>query len=217
VRRLAAAVAVGAVGVALAGCSSGGGGGHRAEVAAPAPPARSFDYRVVDVPPAQTHRVAVESHGQAVALVRSSSATWLPEPGTSPMAVSLMAVTEDEILPLQAYRRLDADPNQPDFGLENPELVVRIQNAAAEEQVVSVGGPTFSGAGYYARRSGDRDHVYLLVRRTVDDLRSLLRGVRVDTPRSEQETKIANESEQDVDPEEVSNPWLTQVLQEAQP
>ena len=45
----------------------------------------------------------------------------------------------------------------------------------------------------------------------------VLRDLHGDTPRSEQETKIANESEQDVDPEEVSNPWLTQVLQEAQP
>src|SRR5207253_7051400 len=98
-------------------------------------------------------------------------ATWLPEPGTSPTAVSLMAETEDEILPLQAYRRLDADPNAADFGLADPELVVRIQNAAAEEQAVAVGGVTFSGAGYYARRDGDPDHVYLLVRRTGDTLR----------------------------------------------
>jgi hypothetical protein len=80
-----------------------------------------------------------------------------------------------------------------------------------------VGAATFSGAGYYARRDGDRDHVYLLVRRTVDDLRSLVRGVRVDSPRTEQETKITGESEEDADPEEITNPWLTQVLQEAKP
>jgi hypothetical protein len=131
------------------------------------------------------------------------------------MAVSLMAQTENEILPLLAYRRLDADPHGQDFGLADPELVVRIQNAAADEQAVAVGGATFSGAGYYARREGDPDHVYLLVRRTFDNLRSLLRGERVNTPRSAEETKLANESPTDADPEDVSNPWLTQALEEA--
>jgi hypothetical protein len=57
--------------------------------------------------------------------------------------------------------------------------------------------------------------VYLLVRRTVDDLRSVLHGERINTPRSEQETKVLNESTNDSDPEEVTNPWLAQVLEEA--
>ena len=161
--------------------------------------------------------MAVESHGQAVGLVRSSSATWLAEPGTPDLAVTLMAQTEDEILPLEAYRRLDADPHGADFGLADPQLVVRIQNAAGEEQVVAVGATTFSGAGSYARRDGDAGHVYLLVRRTVDDLRSVLRGERVNTPRSEEEQKLANESAEDSDPEEVTNPWLAQALEEAKP
>ena len=116
-----------------------------------------------------------------------------------------------------AYRRLDADPHGADFGLADPQLVVRIQNAAGEEQVVAVGATTFSGAGSYARRDGDAGHVYLLVRRTVDDLRSVLRGERVNTPRSEEEQKLANESAEDSDPEEVTNPWLAQALEEAKP
>jgi hypothetical protein len=80
---------------------------------------------------------------------------------------------------------------------------------------VAIGGTSFSGAGSYARREGDPDHVYLLVRRTVDDLRSVLHGERINTPRSEQETKVLNESTNDSDPEEVTNPWLAQVLEEA--
>jgi hypothetical protein len=200
---------------ALAGCSSGSG--RRGEVAAPAAPVRPTVFPVVDVPPARVHRVAVESHGPGVALVRSSSATWLAEPGTPELAVTLMAQTEDQILPLQAYRRLDADPHSAEFGLADPGLVVRIQNAAGEEQVVAVGATTFSGAGSYARREGDAGHVYLLVRRTVDDLRSLQKGERVDTPRSEEEKKVTNESGQDSDPEEVTNPWLAQALEETKP
>ena len=219
IRRSGAGSAVAAVVVAaaavLGGCSSGTG--RRAEVAAPAAPARPTVFPVVDVPPAQVHRVAVESQGRTAALVRTSSATWLAEPGTPEAAIGLIARTEDEILPLQAYRRLDADPRRADFGLAEPEFVVRIQNGAGEEQVVAVGTTTFSGAGSYARRDGDAGHVYLLVRRTVDDLRSLLKGERVSTPRSEEERKVTEESGQDADPEDVTNPWLAQALEEAKP
>jgi hypothetical protein len=214
VRRFVAVV----VGLALlAGCSAFGA--PKSQVAAPAPPAPGPQtvFRVVDLTPAQVHRISVESHGRQAALVRSTAGTWLPEPGTPDTAVSLMAEREEEILPLQAFRRLDADPNRPDFGLAAPELVVRIEDAGGTEAVVSVGVPTFSGAGSYARRQDDPAHVYLLVRRSVDDLRSLFEGQRVNSPRSEQEVKVIEETEQtqDADPENVSNPWLTQALEEA--
>ena len=209
-------------GVMAAGvaCSDGSGSTDEASSEAPetvpavTPAPRLTVYPVVDVAPDQVHRVAVEAPGRAVALVRSAAATWLPEPGTAPIAASLMAESEHEILPLQAYRRLDADPARPDFGLAVPLLVARIADAAGAEHVVAVGGATFSGAGYYARRSGDDSHVYVLVRRSVDDLRSLLAGERVNSPRSAIENEIARESARDVDPEEVSNPWLQQVLEE---
>jgi hypothetical protein len=166
----------------------------------------------VGLAPAEVHRLSVESDGRQVALVRSSSATWLAEPGSPEVAVGLMAEREGEVLPLQAFRRLDADPDQPDFGLVDPQLVVRIQDAAGVEQTVSVGVSSFSGAGYYAVRHGD-PHVYVLVRRTVDNLRSLVRGERVNSPRSAEETAILNENPS-ADPEEVTNPWLAQVLEE---
>lgn len=211
-RRRPGVVAAVMAAAVLAGCS-GGSDGDTAEVAAPAAPAAPVVFPVVDVPPAQAHRIGVEGQGRAVALVRSSSATWLPEPKTSEMAVSLMAQNENEILPLRAYRRIDADSRRAEFGLAEPEFLVRIRDAAGEEQVVAVGRATFSGAGYYARREGDGGHVYLLVRRTVDHFRSLLRGERVDTPRSQQETEIISDV-QVADPEEISNPWLAQVLEE---
>jgi len=196
----------------LAGCS--GGAKHKADVAAPAPPAQPTVFPVVEVPPAQVHRVAVEGEGRAVGLVRTSSATWLAEPPTPEVAVSLMSESEDEILPLAAFRRLDADPHSAEYGLAEPGLVVRIQNAAGEEQVVAIGAVTFSGAGSYARRESDPGHVYLLVRKTVDDLRSLLRGERVNTPRSDLEKQVLSESPDEGDPEDVTNPWLGQVLEE---
>ena len=197
----------------LAGCSSGAK--DEPEVAAPAPPVQATVFPVVDVPPAQVHRVAVEGEGRAVALVRTSSATWLVEPPAPEAAVSLMAESEDEILPLQAFRRIEADPRSAEFGLAQPGLVVRIADAAGDEQVVAIGAVSFSGAGSYARRESDPGHVYLLVRKTVDDLRSLLRGERVNTPRSAEETKVLSESPDDADPEDVTNPWLAQVLEEA--
>jgi len=188
----------------LAGCS--GSAKDKADVAGPAAPVQPTVFPVVEVPPAQVHRVAVEGEGRAVGLVRTSSATWLAEPPTPEVAVSLMSESEDEILPLAAFRRLDADAHSAEYGLAEPGLVVRIQNAAGEEQVVAIGAVTFSGAG-----SG---HVYLLVRKTVDDLRSLLRGERVNTPRSELEKQVLSESPDEGDPEDVTNPWLGQVLEE---
>ena len=214
-RRLPVAMAAAVVAaVVLAGCSSGGK--DKAEEAAPAAPAPAQPtvFTVVDVPPAQVHRVAVEGEGRAVALVRTSSATWLVEPLAPEASVSLMAESEDEILPLQAFRRLEADAHSAEYGLAQPGLVVKIQNAAGEEQVVAIGAVSFSGAGSYARRESDPGHVYLLVRRTVDDLRSLLRGERVNTPRSELEKQVLSESPDEGDSEEVTNPWLGQVLEE---
>jgi hypothetical protein len=171
-------------------------------------------FSVVDRAPAPVHRLSVESKDSQVALVRSTAATWLAEPGTPAVVSGLLAERETEVLPLQAYRRIDAQADAADFGLAEPELVVRVQDAAGVEQAVSVGGVTFSGAGYYARRHGD-DHVYVLVRRSVDDLRSLVRGERVNSPRTQLETEILSESP-DADPEEVTNPWLAQVLEEEQ-
>lgn len=217
-RPLAATVTAAAVvtmTAVLNGCSSGGG--KPAEVAAPAAPALPPVFAVVDVPPPGVHRLAVEGQGRAVSLVRSSSAIWLPEPPTPEASVSLLAQSEDAILPLQAFRRLDADPHRADFGLVAPEFVVRITDAAGAEQVVAVGAVTFSGAGSYARREGDPAHVYLLARGTVDALRSVLRGERVTTPRSELETRILSESTDDRDPEHVTNPWLAQILEETRP
>jgi hypothetical protein len=210
--RLVAAVVTASV--VLAGCSSGGK--DKAEEAAPAPPPQPTIFTVVDVPPAQVHRVAVEGQGRKASLVRSSAATWLAEPPTPETTVSLISESEFQILPLQAYRRLDADPHRADFGLAQPELVVRIADAGGAEQVVAVGAVTFSGAGSYARREDDPGHVYLLVRGTVDALRSVLRGERVNTPRGELENQVLSESPDAGDPEEVTNPWLAQVLAEEQ-
>lgn len=216
-RRGRLVVAVVMASVVLAGCSSDAKDTAE-EAAPPAPPAPAQPtiFTVVDVPPAQIHRLAVEGQGRAVALVRTSSATWLAEPPTPEMTASLMSESEDHILPLQAYRRFDADAHRDDFGLARPEFIVRIEDAAGAEQVVAVGAVTFSGAGSYARREGDPGHVYLLVRGTVDALRSVLRGERVNTPRSELETQVLSESPDDGDPEEVTNPWLAQILEEAQ-
>ena len=216
-RVVAMGLALAAVVAGVTGCSSGGG--DRSEDSAPAAdaptgPATPGVFSVVDLTPAQVHRLSVESKDRQVALVRTAAATWLAEPGTPEVVSGLLAERETEVLPLQAYRRLDTDPDRPDFGLVDPEFVVRVQDAAGVEQAVSVGGGTFSGAGYYARRQGD-PHVYLLVRRSVDDLRSLVAGERVNSPRTQLETEILSESP-DADPEEVTNPWLAQVLEEGQ-
>ena len=79
--------------VVSAGCTSGGD--ENGEGAAPPPaPAQPTIFPVVDLPPAQVHRLAVDGQGRSAALVRTSSATWLAEPSTPEATISL--VTESE-------------------------------------------------------------------------------------------------------------------------
>jgi hypothetical protein len=191
-------------------CAAGGHTNTPANAAA-----HPTTFPVVALDPAGVHRLGVAGHGREVGVVRGAGGVWLAEPGTPPRSTSLMAENEDKLLPLVAYRRLEADAARPDFGLTIPELVVRVTDAAGQDQAVSVGAPTFSKGGFYASRAGD-PHVYLLARRTVDDLRSLVQGEQVNTPRSEEDTKAIAEIDATSDPEEIENPWLAQILQEGQ-
>jgi hypothetical protein len=180
--------------------------------AAPVGEARPSAFAVVDLAPDDVHRIEISAGGSSVALVHATAGTWLAEPGTPAPSVALLTELEDEVFPLLAYRRLEVEPLA-EFGLAPAELAVRVEGHTGDSMVVSVGGPTFSGGGFYARREGDAG-VYLLARRSVDHLRSLVRGERVDTPRSLEETRAVQEAGRFEDPEEVTNPWLGQILDE---
>jgi hypothetical protein len=157
-----------AVGVVGAAATSRALTGKRTQ----APPAN-----VLALPAAEVRSITVESGSQQVSLARSADGTWT---GASPETEGLMADIQPRLFPLQAYRSLTADTSSPEFGLARPEVTFRVSDARGEEHRVLLGGATFTNGGVYARRSTDAGRLYLVPRRMMDDLRSLLAGRRVD-------------------------------------
>jgi hypothetical protein len=157
-------------------------------------------------------RLVIEAGPARVDLVNVHG-VWRPGPGTQDTAAELAGEREADLFPLRAYRALRSDPARAEFGLGAPELVVRSVDRRGGEVTVAVGAESFSGSGYYARRHGD-PHLYLLTRRAVEGLRSILRGQPADAPRPAEETAALARAEQLTDPELVTNPWLAQITQE---
>lgn len=161
--------------------------------------------------PDQVYRVVVEGDGASVELLQSAGGLWQPGAGATPLTGSLMEESEDHLLPLRAYRRLAVDASNPDFGLTGAGVTVMTESRTAHRWRVRIGGPNPTGGGFYAQRDGD-GHVYVVVRQVVDDLRSLLAGTRVAPPADPQLEQVLQADAETEDPEEVTNPWLGQVL-----
>jgi hypothetical protein len=157
--------------------------------------------------------VVADDKGRRSGVTRSGP-VWTPDPGTVPVAASLMLESEAQVLPLGAYKRFESNPPDPSFGLDPPSMTVRIEGPD-KTWTIAFGGKNFNGAGYYVKADGDPS-VYLVPRRVGDDLWSMVVGNRVDTPRDPRETKAIESYNQDQEPDDVTNPWLHQAL-EVQP
>jgi hypothetical protein len=137
---------------------------------------------VVAVGQADVRRVVVETAERQVELSRTGDGTWTGGAGTPRAAEALMTEVEERLFPLQAYRSLPGDAASDEFGLDDPEITFRIEDTDGGEHEVLLGGPTFTSGGVYARLGSDETRVYLVPRRMMDDLRSLVAGRRIDTP-----------------------------------
>jgi hypothetical protein len=73
---------------------------------------------------------------------------------------------------------------------------------------VALGRPTFTDGGVYAERRGDPGRVYLVPRRMMDDLRSLVVGQRIDTPSDDLAKKVGENTPRD----DGTSWWLRQAL-----
>ncbi len=142
-----------------------------------APPATVLPLRSSEVA-----RVAVESGAHHVELARSGDGAWSSVAGASPEVEGLMSDIQERLFPLQGYRSLAADTSAADFGLVSPEITFRVEDVEGRDHRVLLGASTFTNGGVYARLGTDAGHLYLVPRRMMDDLRSLLTGRRVDTP-----------------------------------
>jgi len=166
-----------------------------------APPAT-----VLAVSPAAVRRVTLESSGRHVELAHTDG-FWSAGAGASVVTVGLMSDVEGRLFPLRAYRSLPADTMSPEFGLADPELSLRVTDSDGQDHEVALGRPTFTNGGVYAERRGESGRVYLVPRRMMDDLRSLVAGQRIDSP-----DDLAKKARDDTPKDGTTSWWLKQAL-----
>ena len=157
------------------------------------------------------YRVVASGGGKTVEVQRTGGGLWEPGTGAAPAAGALMSAAETHLVPMHAYRRLDVDASDPGFGFIGADLAFTVETHTAQRTTIRFGGPNPTGGGYYVRRDGD-PAVYVVVDQVFDEVRSILAGaeiVRPDDPRVE---KVLADSVRNEDPEEVTNPWLGQVI-----
>lgn len=168
---------------------------------------------VLDREPDQiTEIVAVARDGRRAQLTREREGTWAPRGATAAETASIMYAAQDRMFPLLAYRELHVDPANPEFGLDDPELVLSARDRAGRSYRVALGAGTFNDEGYYARTStGRRDAVYLVPRSIALDLRSLVSGrvAEYNHPVDEKMDAIAERAEQ---APKKPDEWLSQAL-----
>lgn len=173
---------------------------------------------VLPLRPSEVRRVVVESTDREVELVRAHDGSWSGVAGVPPESGTLMFTFEDRLFPLLAYRALRADVSAAPYGLVDPEITVNVEDTTGTRRRVLLGAPTFTGGGFYARRGNDARRVYLIPRRMMDDLRSLLAGQRVDAPNElpSRVREINEKAKADAERVKVSW-WLQQVLDSGTP
>jgi len=158
------------------------------------------------------YRVVASAGGKTVEVQRTGGGLWEPGAGAAPAAGSIMSAADQHLIPMPAYRRLDVDPaTDPGFGFAASDVALTVETQTAQRFTIHFGGPNPTGGGYYVRRDGD-PFVYVVVDQVFDEVRSLVAGteiVRPDDPRVE---KVLADDAKSEDPEEVTNPWLGQVL-----
>lgn len=172
---------------------------------------------VVDLGPEQVRRIVVESGDERAELVSDGEGTWLPQRGTPALDATIMFDAEDRLFPLRAYRKLSIRASDAQFGLTKPEIVFSVRATGGDTHRIVFGAGSFNGAGFYARPQGGRT-VYLVPRRVMDDLRSLVQGQRVDTPHivDTELKKVEERLAREARTPDVS-PWLQQVLETQTP
>jgi hypothetical protein len=87
-------------------------------------------------------------------------------------------------------------------------MTLRVDEADGQHHEVVLGRPTFTDGGVYAERSGDPGRVYLVPRRMMDDLRSLVAGRRIDTP-----DDLAEKVREKTPKDDGVSWWLRQALE----
>jgi hypothetical protein len=168
--------------------------------------------------PSEVRRLQIESGGRQVDVERTGDGTWRAAPGTSPQSATLLFGLEQKILPMLAYRTVTADPSDPQFGLQKPDVVLEVEDMSGVRQRVELGAASFTGGGFYARLTGtggrpdDPRRLYLVARQTMDELRSLAVGQPVHSPNPSGDRISRVDAEQGNQDQPAVTPYLQQVL-----
>ncbi|MDQ1518214.1 MAG: hypothetical protein QOE80_4044 [Actinomycetota bacterium] len=158
------------------------------------------------------YRVVASAGGKSVEVQRTGGGLWEPGTGAAPAAGSLMSAAGQHLIPMPAYRRLDVDPaSDPGFGFAGSDVALTVETQTAQRFTIHFGGPNPTGGGYYVRRDGD-PFVYVVVDQVFDEVRSLVAGTEIVRPDDPRVQKVLADDAKSEDPEEVTNPWLGQVL-----
>ncbi|HVW34474.1 MAG TPA: DUF4340 domain-containing protein, partial [Acidimicrobiia bacterium] len=166
---------------------------------------------VLGVAPGAVRHVTVTAGDRRVELAHADG-FWTPGAGASRVTVGLLSDAESRLFPLQAYRTLRADTSSAEYGLAEPELTFSVEDTDGKEHAVALGAPTFTNGGVYAERREEPGRVYLVPRRMMDDLRSLVTGQRIDTP-----DDLAKKMQQSAPKDDGASWWLRQVLDSGPP
>jgi hypothetical protein len=168
------------------------------------------------------YRVIATAGSREVEVQRTGGGLWEPGKGAAIVAGALMSASEDHLIPMPAYRRLEVDPGaDAGFGFAtppggapgtpSPDLSFTVETHTAQRFTIHFGGPNPTGGGYYVRRDGD-PRVYVVVDQVYDEVRSLVAGTEITRPDDPRVEKVLADNAKSEDPEEVTNPWLAQVL-----
>ena len=168
-------------------------------------------WEVLPLEAEQVAGVAVEFEGRVTEATRAGPGRWVGDESNA-VATALMFDLERVLFPLRSYRQLAVDGDDPAFGLRDSTLAVSVRTAAGDRWRVSFGVETFSGGGHYARLDGD-PHVYTVIPKVIDSLKSVALGEKVDRGIDPRFATALNELQLVTVEEEELNPWLAQVLE----
>ena len=172
---------------------------------------------VIPFAPRQVSRLVVHAEERRAEVVRTSDGVWQAQPGTSPQSATLLFNLEESLLPVRAYRAITGDPVDAQYGLADPDLLVEITGSRGARRVLAIGGPAFTGAGYYSRLDGSTTggptRLYLVPRQTVDVLRSVATGQPV-KPADRVGAKLAEVEAEQLEAAEQARmrPYLRQAI-----
>jgi hypothetical protein len=196
--------------LAVAGLSACGAQEHALDIAA------------IDLTPAKVVTASFTAQGKT-ADIKVSDGVWSPSNGASVEAATMLSTIQDRVFPLNAYRILSGvNQSDPAYGFDGQNnsgpdcgavCTIAVLDNKGKSWKLTVGAPTFSGAGFYAKVDGDQ-RVFLITQQTVADIITEAIGKDFAFPESAKYKKVDEALNLDL-PEQNTvplDPYLVQVL-----